>query len=505
MSTLRTIESVLDTETGLEVLADKFFNNSEKFIFEYRRRQEEAIQGHASAKYICYYCKQPLKIRGGRRSDGGMSQIFHFAHVKDSDDCIIKTTSVLTLEEIRCIKYNGQKESQLHVDTKELIGELLRENEHTHGEVTGVVVDQVYKADPISKKWRKPDVRCYFKEKQVVFEVQLSTDFISVIAGREIYYRKYGLYVLWVFKSFDTRSGRQRFVEKDIFFGNNSNVYVLDEEAIHRSRKSNDLVFRCYYLEYIEDNGKIFSFWRDTFICLRELTFEDSKKISFYFDSDKSLQQARRSVEITEIIDNHQSFYSEEHKQSAKDIIMYADRMREKYPNPSPLIRYLLSNIYDRDNQAPMPSLSYQLTDADNKFLNEEFDSGIEAIKDSPASRLAYCIARFLYLRKARINTLPYSVSRILDALLSLKRNRVIGFGYKNLILLSHKIFESDTAFAKLLVFAMHQYGRYDMLIKEDKSGKLLKKIQTLKSQKPDAKDLNLIVKIFPELKSFQP
>ncbi|GGH61939.1 hypothetical protein HNQ91_001167 [Filimonas zeae] len=508
MSSLRTIEAVLNVETGHEVFAKTFFASDEKIIFEHRRLQEEAIQGHGPAKFVCYYCRQVLKIRGGiRHDDGSMAQIFHFAHQRDSDECIIKTSSFLTKEQVRCIKYNGQKESLLHIQTKELIGTQLRANQSVHGEVSDVVVDQVYKAAPISKEWRKPDVRCFFREQQVVFEVQLSTDFISVITEREIYYRSNSLYILWVFKSFDTRSMYQRFVQKDILYSNNQNVYVLDEEAIRLGKAANDLVLHCYYYEYWNDEGEVNGCWKDAFIRLRELTFESRKMACYYFDSSGSLREAERSVEIAVIANANQHGHSEAYNQRIRDTILYADRLREKYPDPGRLISHLLSNDFEPDRRMPKPARSYRLTEIDTKFLKEEFAIGIVAPADSPAFEVAYRIAYYLFLYKADLEDMPYGLRRILNALLSLKINRVIGFGYKTILVMAHKIFESDKQYGRLFIHAMHHYRRYESLLEEDKWGKLITKIRKLEkdSEKPDWKELTLLFRIFPELNSFRP
>lgn len=83
----------------------------------------------------------------------------------------------------------------------------------------------------------------------------------------------------------------------------------------------------------------------------------------------------------------------------------------------------------------------------------------------------------------------------------------MIGLGYKTILLMAHKSFESDKRYGKFFIYAIHHYSRYESLPEEDKSGKLIKKIRKLEedTEKPDRKELALLFRVFPELNSFRP
>ena len=100
----RTIESILDLETGNEIKAVDFFSQSIDKIFKYRYEIETHIRENKK-RYVCYFCKQNIKIVGQRNS----KRILYFAHLKDSDECPIKTGNNFTKREIERIKYNGAK------------------------------------------------------------------------------------------------------------------------------------------------------------------------------------------------------------------------------------------------------------------------------------------------------------------------------------------------------------------------------------------------------------
>jgi len=112
----RTIESILDMKKGIIIDSEEFFSKSEDVIFKFRTQIEIDIQNKVK-RFICLYCKQNVKIRGGRSK----KTILHFAHLKDSNDCPIKTDNKYSKEQIERIKYNGAKESELHITLKNKI------------------------------------------------------------------------------------------------------------------------------------------------------------------------------------------------------------------------------------------------------------------------------------------------------------------------------------------------------------------------------------------------
>mgnify|MGYP001807817736 FL=1 len=242
-----TIPSVLDCETGEEVFAGPFFSQDEAAIFEIRRQLEDAIRNRRDPKYKCYYCNQLIKIRGKAENETKLKRM-HFAHQWDSDDCPIKTSQELTQQQIRAIKYNGQKESKLHERTKELVAASLESNRLTGKGVTEVATETVRRDTSGLLTWRKPDVSAVYHSRQVVFEIQLSTTFLSVIADREYFYQQNQTFIIWIFKFFSDEFNKQRFTEKDVFYGNNQNAFVFDGEAISESKHQHDLILKCLYL-----------------------------------------------------------------------------------------------------------------------------------------------------------------------------------------------------------------------------------------------------------------
>lgn len=508
----RTIETVLDIETGEEIIAEIFFQRSEQEIFEYRRKLQDAISGFSNPKFICYYCKQKVKINGGiQRIDSDHAQIYHFAHLKDSDECPIKTNTRFSKEEIECIKYNGAKESALHIQTKELIGTFLRLNEQNNNGVSDVVIDQVFKTEPISKFWRKPDVRCTYKEKTVVFEIQLSTTFLSVIADREHFYNSNGVFIIWVFKSFHLQSELQRFAQKDIFYGNNCNVYVLDAEAIGLSEKAGDLILHCFYVQYEQSEDKAIFSWKDQFVALNDLTFVQKSAKVHYYDTIAGKKNIEDRIETERLAkveqDRKQKEWQDESdarnaQYANQENILYSG-LQATYENPSELVKLFLRISHTRLHYtASLLRKGYQPTPMDLRFFNAEFENGLQATKNLPYKHLTENIASFIFMHKSRNPDLSYSIQMVLFAILSLKKDMIIGSNYKSHLSIAHKIIESRKQFFFIYLKAMHYYKRYDGIMKEDKSKKLQTKISQLDESQntQDEKSLSSVKLIFPEL-----
>ena len=57
------------------------------------------------------------------------SHTFYFKHLHASDDCPIKTDSTYTKDEVRCMKYNGAKESAAHIELKNYLSEQLKKDD----------------------------------------------------------------------------------------------------------------------------------------------------------------------------------------------------------------------------------------------------------------------------------------------------------------------------------------------------------------------------------------
>lgn len=271
------MDSIFIPDKDLVVATEKYLEKPVDQLFDIRRKLRPIVN---ELSLLCPTCYQPLILAG--RKD----QTFYFRHVKDSEDCPIKTTSHLTKEEIEAMKYNGQKEGRRHKENKLLIASIL-ESDPFFKEIR---VEKTFREENptgIAKRWRRPDVSATHAESnsKVAFELQVSTTFIDVIIDREHFYRDNGSFIIWVFLDFE----ENKFTELDIFYANKSNAFVLDEEAIAESQKQGELVLKCFYREYcveeVLDTVDVKEKTAIELVKVSQLSFDQETGKLYFFDS----------------------------------------------------------------------------------------------------------------------------------------------------------------------------------------------------------------------------
>lgn len=462
----RTIKSILDLKTGKEILASEFFLKEIDEIFQLRYEFETAIR-EETARYVCYYCKQPIKIRGRKDS----KTILHFAHLKDSDECPIKTGNKFNKEEIQRIKYNGAKESELHFTLKNSIADFLTKNKESNKGIEEVAVEKVYKHKAIPKVWKKPDVSSVFKGNSLVFELQLSTTFLSVINSRQEFYKENNTFILWVFSSFDTNEEERKFTQSDIFYNNNFNGFEFNEETIELSKSQNDLVLKCFYQKPTIENNSINVYWRSEFVKLNELTFDKSNYGVYYYDFKTEKLKLETELTLSELLIINEIKNGE--IQQISDLILNGYKI-------SKIERTKIISLY---NQKIKP---IDIVDRFEKIINIVWAIIILKIQEP------ILIGRIT--RNSHLRSIVFDI-------LSLKLKKKVGYAFTRQIQIAHSVFQTRPEYLDLYLEAIDYY-QPNLLHEEDKSGKLRKRITKFRIENlPQNYDNNDIFEImFPEL-----
>ena len=465
----RTIESILDLKTGKDICADHFFNKPTDEIFKLRYTFESQKK---NPRYVCYYCKQPIKIRGGRDT----KTIMHFAHFKDSDDCPIKTGMNLSKEEIQRLKYNGAKESNLHFDLKNKIAKYLEYNQHNKKEVDNIQIEQVFKHKKIPKSWKKPDIAATFKNKPVVFEIQLSTTFLSVINSRQEFYKENSTFILWVFNNFETEKDKRKFTQSDIYYNNNYNGFEFNNQAIELSIKEKDLVLKCHYQHpFIQDNS-IEEKWETAYVKLNDLHFDSKKKSVYYFDYETKRKEKEDELKVLNsplLIDIRNG-----DRQGINDLFCIekyalADRVNEK------------KKIIDLFKNEIKPI----------QKINRD-DWRLEIIWVTILFKLRHPDLIERFIRNSKLNSIVIDI-------LNLKLDKIIGYAFNNPIQIAHRAIIVRTQYMEKYIKAIKTYKPELLSTKYDKKGKLTKLIKEKRSENPvqETNDNDIFDLIFPDLK----
>lgn len=282
----RSILEIFDTKEGNFIDAKLFFKRPEHELIRWRRIFEESILSDEH-RFVCPNCRQDVKISGRKYHRG---QVSYFSHLYDSDFCEIKTTTGLSKEQIEARKYGLVAESDRHKRLKALIHEALEGNESQRKGVTDVAEEKRINSELPYMNWRRPDVMAKYNNRNIVFELQLSTTFVSVVVQRDIFYRLNNYFIIWVFNFDDNKKyvDLTNLMCKDIYYANKRNVFIFDADAQKASEEKEELVLKCNWLD--PDNTWHFSDSKGNgdgiLITLDKLKFDEETAKPYYYDAE---------------------------------------------------------------------------------------------------------------------------------------------------------------------------------------------------------------------------
>lgn len=280
-------DKYIDSESLLLSMDEKSQTKLRFELNEVKNDERDRILG-------CGRCFQIVKLRGGQAFN---KRKLHFYHVLNNDDCPYSDPNKYDRDQILRIKFNGQQEGFDHLDIKSKLSNILINSEN----ITNVEIEKrrILSIEDNSNEWKKPDIACNYNEYKIVFEIQLSTTFLDVIASRQSFYRKDKSFVIWVFKHFD----KDIFTHKDTFYANNENAFVFSDESFDISINEKELILECHYHEY-ESCGLIIKppELKKEYVRLSQITFNTDGYKAYYFDSDKSEKDAKLKVKKEEDI-----------------------------------------------------------------------------------------------------------------------------------------------------------------------------------------------------------
>jgi Family of unknown function (DUF6035) len=558
---IRTIETVLNLDTGKIINANTFLELDDHIVFPFREKCQDAYMKKRDPFLVCEVCGQMVQISGGKGING---KIKYFKHLKDSKDCPIKTDTKLSREDILRGKFNGQQEGALHIETKQLIYNFLCLNRDNKGEVSFAQPEMVNKSERDYLKWKKPDVTSIFKDKKLVFEIQLATTFLDVICERQHFYKENQSFIIWVFKNFEIEADKQRFTQKDIFYSNNRNAFLLDDEAIRLSNLHNDLFLLCQYQNPIEKDEKIIYEWESKYVNLSDLIFDETTLKVYYFDVnlaenkiadiiekkikerkaiEKKLKAEQEKLRLQEIEDweeeqrkieaeqekkrleeierqqQHEKYKTQRQKEIDSEQLdfekknaLFFNRLEKNYSELSPLQLIFNSKLYEISSSIDeLFNNGYEPSKNDVRFLNDEYTIELKNFKEPHRLSILYYLSITIINTKIRRNSVYKEqfpkIERVLVAILSIKEKKVIGYSY-SLIQLANHFFnpknERNYSFAFIILEAIKTYYGLELFLKnEDKKGNFKKKLDEYNIAKPikEANYNQIISSVFQDLK----
>ncbi len=281
----RAIKYALDKTTGEIICADDIFDD--RLIgFEVRKKYNRD-----ELNPFCLECGNSYSVSSSKY------ERIHFKHNPTNEYCILKDEKLSPKTREDFYNIYKSKESERHKFLKNRIGQTIS---NING-ISDISIDNKFIFSTEDK--RRPDVYCKYFNKEIVFEIQLSNLSQRYILSRFDFYRKKGIYLIWILDNFDVKGQSQ--MEKDIkYLSNHQNFFKLDEEA-------KEFKLLCTYkFTFLSNENKYMDKWNEVSIDLDKLKFDNENfEVFFYnFGNEKEMiLELQRSNEIRrrrEILEN---------------------------------------------------------------------------------------------------------------------------------------------------------------------------------------------------------
>lgn len=457
MSRFTCIE-VFDNQTQAVVTASSILEEMAISEAHKMRMVVEEAKQKGRAWYSCPLCGRTLSLRGGLHT----SFVMHFAHPREPEHhCPYKTKDNHTPKELEAMKYNGLKETFAHRQVKARLLRGLRHGlRHDPGVTPGSLrSEKVFRANLPDKSWRRPDVAATWNSRNLVFEAQLATTFVTVIAERRNFYTENGAELVWVFAE-RPESEVMRFTVKDIFYNNNCNLFVVNNLTDIESTRQQKLVMEAWWPNpsTYERSGEITD-WCSKLVSLEQLTFDTARRVVFFFDFDAAITEKELSEERAQIAHERVlrlpvtaddrvppgTSFALSFSDSSATQIFYAPDGQER------TIKKLISAISTKNTQTIWEILRHVVLG--------------ESRLDSFSVFIAFAANRHItVIGRSGENLRAFHFEAILSALFSLAAGTPIGNGYSNLKEVENWIYRSHTCHYVLFLHAVKAFKRESWL-----------------------------------------
>lgn len=449
-----------------------------------------------TTRYHCPLCLSPLSVRAFA------DRTFYFRHPNDPQaQCPYRHDHNLSADQINAMKYDGAKESARHRAIKAMLQTSLLADktippESVHLETT------VRAREGDWREWRRPDVQASWKDKLLALEIQLSTTFLTVIAGRREFYQRNGGLLLWIFDGELAKEGEMRFTERDVFYNNNSNLFYVTAETVIHSVQSGEFHLMCRWEEPVLHDRTIINEWREQEVTLSQLQPDYERQRLFFYDYDKALAERQLQLETIKAraLEQRSKMHDVSHVNSVKQqppmpLSKESEAIQFEGMNRLERLKILLQTqarppvadtayvprhvelerehwrkeeIFFRsvEREYGMPSPVQNTAD---QFGNFWIRAGLgkDAERHQAAVWHHYVHALWNACPSLVIEPplrMPKDFRQILCALYSLREGGVIGWDFDNLRSVENLIFNSYRHYYRYFAFAIRAYGREEEL-----------------------------------------
>jgi hypothetical protein len=334
------------------------------------------------------------------------------------------------------MKYRGTQESEAHKRIKELVLRSLSADPR----FTELLSEKTWRSSEGLPGLRRPDVSARLENLRLAFEVQLSTTFLDVVLSRREFYRSERAALVWVLPNF--HPNYRRMTDDDILFGNNSNIFVVDESTAAASEAAGAFMIKCWHRKPVIDGDQIVDEWVERLVCWDEVEVDVDLQTVQAFDYSSEAAKLLEQIKSAKLA---RVAAQKEAAERAK--IALGNELRE-------LVFGFVLNDEDDD----------EYLGRHKRWL---------AINDRLLTHGCGLEGKYPDLMKA---------TRLVHLVASAKSGKPVGFKYKNLVEIRHHLFHQHSDLLLAYGFMLRAYGTKSILDREDRTGRWAAKVREERS-----------------------
>ena len=394
------------------------------------RQKLKLLVKDKGSRLVCATCGVPVYLACST------SKRFFFRHRHEDGSCPAVTRTGFTEADIRAMKYRGNQESEPHKRIKLLVLRSLSADPR----FTDLVSEQTWRSSEGLPGLRRPDVSARIDQLRLAFEVQLSTTFLDVVLSRREFYRSERAALVWVLPNF--HPNYRRMTDDDILFGNNSNIFVVDETTAAASEAAGAFMIKCWHRKPVIDGDQIVDEWVERLVSWDEIevdvdlqtvqTFDYSSKAAKLLEQFKSAKLARVAAQ-------------NEAAEQAK--IALENELRK-------LVFGLVLN-----------------DDEDGVYMGRH--ERWLAINDRLLTHGCGLEGKYPDLTKA---------TRLVHLVASAKSGKPVGFKYKKLVEIGHHLLHQHSDLLLAYGFMLRAFGTKSIMDRDDRTGRWAAKVREQRS-----------------------
>jgi hypothetical protein len=197
------------------------------------RVQSRDTPADRRTEFRCGACNAPVALRFRRNGRTGERTSF-FVHARRADAKACSWYAGLEVHDLGAVQFGGQQEGRDHREAKRLL-ELCLKADDWFSDIT--LEKTIHGGD---EPGRRADVFARFGGQEVAFEVQVARPSLETIIGRQAFYQKRNIDLVWV-TTLSATSKLTSAAFTDLVVSNGGGILAVSEAAVEASQTAGEL------------------------------------------------------------------------------------------------------------------------------------------------------------------------------------------------------------------------------------------------------------------------